>query len=177
MNSIRRGLNIVFTGDGKGKTTAAFGLALRAAGQRLRVLIIQFMKGQSNIGEIMALEQCHLPIDIKRFGRPGFVQSRACEPLDIYLANEGLSCFRTALLKSDYEMVVLDEIFVAIDFGLLKDVDLKSTLKLKPPDLHLVLTGRNAPSHMLKSADIVTEMNEIYHPFSKGMKAQAGIEF
>ena len=177
MNNIRRGLNIVFTGDGKGKTTAAIGLALRAAGQRLNVLIIQFMKGQSNIGELKALDQCHLPIEIKRFGRPGFVQSRACEPLDIYLANEGLKCFRSAVLNSHYELVVLDEIFVAIDFGLLKSNELNRILKIKPPDLHVVLTGRSAPSNIINTADIVTEMKEIYHPFSLGMKAQAGIEF
>ncbi len=87
MQKTTSGLIIVYTGDGKGKTTAAFGLALRAAGRRVKVLIIQFMKGQGNIGEIDALTKCSLPIDVKRFGRPGFVQSRVCEPLDIYLAD------------------------------------------------------------------------------------------
>ena len=93
MQNVASGLIIVNTGDGKGKTTAAFGLALRAAGQGSKVLIIQFMKGQENIGELDALTKCKLPIEVKRFGRPGFVQSRACEPLDIYLADRGLTFF------------------------------------------------------------------------------------
>ena len=87
------GLLIIYTGDGKGKTTAAFGLALRAAGHGLKVLIIQFMKGQNNIGEINALMNFKLPIEIKRFGRAGFVQSRTCEPLDIYIAEQGMIFF------------------------------------------------------------------------------------
>lgn len=177
MNNIRRGLNIVFTGDGKGKTTAAIGMAMRAAGQRLKVLIIQFMKGQSNIGELTALDQCHLPIEIKSFGRPGFVQSRACEPLDIYLANKGLACFRSALLGSRYEMVVLDEILVAIEFGLLKEGALREDMLRRPSHMHIVLTGRNATKRILDMADLVTEMKELKHPYNVGIKAQAGIEY
>ena len=97
MKKIATGFIIIYTGDGKGKTTAALGLALRAAGQGLKVQIIQFMKGQENIGEIKALTNCKLPIALKRFGRPGFVQSRACEPLDIYIAVQGMEFFRQVL--------------------------------------------------------------------------------
>lgn len=168
---------IVYTGDGKGKTTAALGLALRAVGQGLKVLLIQFMKGQLNIGEINALAKCPLSIEIKRFGRPGFVQSRACEPLDIYLANEGLKCFRAALAGSRYDMIILDEVLVAVNFGLLKAAKLNELLSLKPPHVHVVLTGRGASQEMLGKADLVTEMKAIKHPFETGVKAQPGIEF
>ena len=96
MQNTVKGLIIVNTGNGKGKTTSAFGLALRTAGHGIKVLIIQFMKGQKNIGEIEALSQSKLPVKIKRFGRAGFVQSRTCEPLDIYLADSGLKYFRNA---------------------------------------------------------------------------------
>ena len=171
------GLIIVNTGDGKGKTTAAFGLALRAAGQGFKVLIIQFMKGQENIGELDALTKCKLPIEVKRFGRPGFVQSRACEPLDIYLADRGLNLFRHVLPLSDYGMIILDEILVAIDFGLLKEKALLEVLEMRPPHMHVVLTGRNATRRILDMADLVTAMKEVKHPYKVGVKAQAGIEY
>ena len=177
MQNTASGLIIVNTGDGKGKTTAAFGLALRAAGQRLKVLIIQFMKGQENIGELGALTKCRLPIEVKRFGRPGFVQSRACEPLDIYLADRGLNYFRHVLPLSDYGMIILDEILVAIDFGLLKEKALLEVLEMRPPHMHVVLTGRNATKRILDMADLVTEMKEVKHPYKVGVKAQAGIEY
>lgn len=177
MHNTGSGLIIVNTGDGKGKTTAAFGLALRAAGQGIKVLIIQFMKGQTNIGEINALIKCNLPIEIKRFGRPGFVQSRACEPLDIYLADQGLNFFRHVLSLSDFGMIILDEILVAIDFGLLKENALREVLETRPPHMHVVLTGRNAPMSILDMADLVTEMKELKHPYNVGVRAQAGIEY
>lgn len=177
MKNTASGLIIVHTGNGKGKTTAAFGLALRAAGQGIKVLIIQFMKGQKNIGEIEALTKSNLPIMIKRFGRPGFVQSRACEPLDIYLADKGLKYFRDALLHSDYGMIILDEILVAINFELLKEKSLREILEMRPPHIHIVLTGRNASGRILDMADLVTEMKEIKHPYKMGIKAQAGIEY
>jgi cob(I)alamin adenosyltransferase len=171
------GLIVVNTGNGKGKTTSAFGLALRAAGQGIKVLIIQFMKGQKNIGEIKALRKSDLPIDVKRFGRPGFVQSRASESLDIYLADKGLNHFRDALLHSDFGMIILDEILVAIDFELLSEKALCEILETRPPHIHIVLTGRNASDRILGMADLVTEMKEIKHPYKKGVKAQAGIEY
>jgi len=171
------GLIIVNTGNGKGKTTAAFGLALRAAGHGIKVLILQFMKGQKNIGEIEALTKSNLPIKIKRFGRPGFVQSRACEPLDIYLADKGLKYFRDVLLHSDYGMIILDEILVAINFELLKEKALREILEMRPPHIHIILTGRNASDLILDMADLVTEMKEIKHPYKMGIKAQVGIEY
>jgi len=171
------GLLIIYTGDGKGKTTAAFGLALRAAGHGLKVLIIQFMKGQNNIGEINALMNFKLPIEIKRFGRAGFVQSRACEPLDIYIAEHGMTFFRHAMSLSEYDLIILDEILVAIDFGLLKEEALREDLLRKPPHMHIVLTGRNATKRILDMADLVTDMKVLKHPYNTGIKAQAGIEY
>lgn len=171
------GLTIIYTGDGKGKTTAALGLALRAAGQGLRVLMIQFMKGQDNIGEVNALTDFRLPIEIKRFGRAGFVQSRACEPLDIYIAEQGMNFFRQAMYRSEYDMIILDEILVAIDFGLLNEEALREDLLRKPHHMHIVLTGRNATKRVMDMADLVTDMRDLKHPYSAGIKAQAGIEY
>lgn len=106
----RNGLVLINTGAGKGKTTAAFGLALRALGQGFKVLILQFLKGRANIGEITALTQTDLPVDIKQFGRAVFFKSRACEPIDIYLATRGLAAFRAAMAGGRYDLIVLDEI-------------------------------------------------------------------
>ena len=173
----RIGLILVYTGDGKGKTTAAMGAAIRAAGQGLRVLVIQFMKGQRGIGIQKALSRCRLPITLLRFGRPGFVQSRACEALDIHLAYQGLQAFRAAMETEAYDMIILDEINVALSFGLLDMEDLLAVIRNKPPRLHLILTGRGAKEPLLSMADLVTEMREVKHHYRRGVKAQIGIEF
>ena len=172
-----QGLIIVNTGNGKGKTTAALGLALRAAGQGLRVLILQFMKGQKTVGEYKALQQTTLPITIRQLGRAGFVHSRACEALDIAKAHRGLDLFREALDTGRYDMIILDEINVAVSFGLLEIEDVLSTLASRPKSVHVVLTGRNAHEKVVAMADLVTEMREVKHPFQKHIKAQKGIEF
>ena len=173
----RQGLVLINTGAGKGKTTAAFGLALRALGQGFRVLILQFLKGRANIGEINALTQTDLPVEIKQFGRAVFFKSRACEPIDVYLATQGLSTCREAMVSGRYDLIVLDEIIMAIDFGLLSLDAVKKVIVQKPPELHLILTGRNAPEEIVEIADLVTEMKEIKHPFSRGVSAQEGIEY
>ncbi|MCP4690774.1 MAG: cob(I)yrinic acid a,c-diamide adenosyltransferase [Desulfobacterales bacterium] len=177
MSSDRKGLVCIFTGDGKGKTTAALGMAIRASGQGLKVLILQFMKGIEHTGEILALKQCGLPIEIRQFGRVGFVQSRACEPLDRYLAHEGLKFFREKLENASHDMIVLDEILVAVSFGLLKIDELFDAISLKPEGVHLVMTGRRAPEALLEIADLATEMREIKHPYNSGVRARRGIEF
>jgi len=177
MKTDGKGLIVVHTGNGKGKTTAALGLALRAAGQGMKVLILQFMKGQTGTGEYKAISKTNLPITIKQFGRPGFVQSRACEPLDIHLAHQGLDAFQTAMAAGNHDLIILDEINIAVDFGLLNIEEVMAAVSQKPPELHLVLTGRNAKKPLLEIADLVTEMKEIKHPYMKGIKAQKGIEF
>ena len=173
----RNGLVLINTGAGKGKTTAAFGLALRALGQGFKVLILQFLKGRANIGEITALTRTGLPVEIKHFGRAVFFKSRACEPIDIYLAAQGLAACREAMSSQRYDLIVLDEIIMAIDFGLLQLEEVKEAIALKPPELHLILTGRKAPAELIEMADLVTEMQEIKHPFRRGVAAQKGIEY
>ena len=173
----QKGLIFVFTGDGKGKTSAAYGMALRAAGNGMQVLILQFMKGLSAIGEIKALDKTILPITIKRFGRPGFVQNRVCEVLDLHLAHQGLEAFREAIASQAYDLIILDEIIVTVDFGLLKTEEVIKAIEKRPSELHLVLTGRKADDALLEIADLVTEMKEIKHPYQRGIKAQKGIEF
>jgi cob(I)alamin adenosyltransferase len=172
-----RGLIIVYTGRGKGKTTAAFGLALRAAGHGMRVLIVQFMKGQKEVGEMKAVTESNLQIDVIQAGRPGFVQSRTCEPLDMYMALEGLMAVEHAMENHAYKLIILDEINVAIHFGLLKVEEVLTVINKKPPGVHLVLTGRNAPEPILEIADIVTEMKNLKHCFTNGVAGQKGIEF
>lgn len=176
MKPHRKGLILVYTGDGKGKTTAAMGAAIRAAGQGLRVLMIQFMKGQPGIGIQKGLARCRLPITLRQYGRAGFVHSRACEAIDIHLAHQGLQAFRTAIEAEIYDMIILDEINVAVDFGLLQLEDVLEVLRKKPPKLHLILTGRNAKEPLLDMADLVTDMREIKHHYRKGITAQVGIE-
>ena len=173
----RNGLILIHTGSGKGKTTAAFGLALRALGQGYKVLILQFMKGRANIGEIKALTHIDLPIEIRQFGRAVFFKSRACEPIDIYLAVKGLSAFYDAMASGQWDLIILDEIFMAINFGLLELKDVKEAIMQRPPELHLIMTGRNAPAELMDIADLVTDMQEIKHHFSQGIPAQKGIEY
>jgi cob(I)alamin adenosyltransferase len=173
----RKGLILIYTGAGKGKTTAALGSALRAAGQGLKVLFLQFMKGQKDIGEIMAFARTDLPIEIVQFGRRVFFRSRACETMDIYRAAQGLHAFEEAMQGGKYDMIILDEIIMAIHFGLLKIEDVKRAIAQKPSDLHLVLTGRNAPAELIEIADMVTELREIKHHYNRGIPAQKGIEY
>jgi cob(I)alamin adenosyltransferase len=171
-----KGLIHVYTGNGKGKTTAAFGIALRAAGQGLHVLIIQFMKAQSS-GEVKALNATDLPITIKQFGRRVFFHSRTCEPIDIHRAKKGLECFQSALTEGKYDLIVLDEINMAIAFELLSVQEVIEVIQTRPPSLHLVMTGRKAPDEIINMADLVTEMKEIKHPYSQGINAEKGLEY
>jgi cob(I)alamin adenosyltransferase len=173
----RRGLICIYTGGGKGKSTAAFGAALRAAGQGLKVLILQFMKGQKNIGEIKALKDNNLSIELRQFGRPLFFQTRTCEAIDIKEAARGLDAFLSAVKNRKYDLIILDEINIAIHFNLISFDEIKKIIDIRPPDLHLLFTGRNAPQELVQMADLVTEMREIKHPFREGIQAQAGIEF
>ena len=173
----RHGLVCIYTGNGKGKSTAAFGTALRAAGQGLKVLIVQFMKGKKNVGEINALKSCSLPIEIKQFGRAVLFQSRTCEAIDIKEAMCGIEAVLLAVESGSYDVIILDEVNVAIHFGLITADTVSEIIKNKPPALHLVLTGRCAPKRFSRIADLVTEMKEIKHPFSSGVQAQPGIEF
>jgi cob(I)alamin adenosyltransferase len=171
------GLIIVHTGNGKGKTTAALGLALRAVGQGLRVAMVQFIKGTWKYGELKAPE--FLPgFEIRPMGR-GFVGLSGSEPHpdDLALAQETLRVGREKVLSGAYGMVILDEVNNALSLGLLRLEDVLSLLREKPAGVHLVLTGRGAPAELVEAADLVTEMREVKHPYRRGVKAQRGIEF
>ena len=173
----RKGLLLIYTGDGKGKTTAAIGLALRAAGQGLNVLILQFMKRNKNVGELKALARSGLPITLQQYGRRVFFRTRTCEPMDIHRAHQGLKAFKRAMKANTYDLIILDEINMAIYFGLLRVQEVIEAIEQKPPDLYLVLTGRYADQKLIEMADLVTEMQEIKHPYHQGVPAQRGIEF
>jgi len=173
----RRGLVIVHTGNGKGKTTAALGLALRAVGQGLKVFMVQFIKGSWKYGELRAPE--FLPgFEIRAMGR-GFVDLGNPEPNpeDVALAQETLAAAREKVLSGQYDMVILDEVNYAESYGLLEVESIIRLIREKPPELHLVLTGRDARPEVVEAADLVTEMREVKHAFHQGVKAQKGIEF
>ena len=176
-NMNRKGLLLVYTGDGKGKTTAAIGMALRAAGQGLNVFILQFMKRNKKIGELKALAKAGLPITMRQYGRRVFFRTRTCEPMDIHRAHQGLEAFKRAMKDNAYDLIILDEINMAIHFGLLSVEEVIEAIEQKPPELHLVLTGRNADQKLIEMADLVTEMREIKHHYHQGVHAQKGIEF
>ena len=164
---------IVHTGDGKGKTTAAIGLAVRAFGSGLKVLILQFIKGGQKSGELDALKL--LPIEIRQCGR-GFTSSGNFDEHKAAAA-ETLKIARDEILSSRWNMIILDEINYAVKFGLIAETEMLDLLKICPPELHLVLTGRNATEKLIDAADLVTEMKLVKHPFQRGVPAQRGIEF
>ncbi len=164
----------VYTGDGKGKTTAALGLALRCAGYKRRVFFGQFMKGQY-YGELSILEGIE-EIDVEQFGDAGCIRREEVTELHRRHAERGLARIEEALASGRYRMVVMDEIIVAIWFGI---TDLDRVLKIlqaRPENVEVVLTGRRAPRQLLAMADLVTEMKEIKHYYRAGVPAREGIE-
>jgi cob(I)alamin adenosyltransferase len=176
-----RGLVVVYTGNGKGKTTAALGLALRAAGNGLRVLIIQFIKGRWKTGESQSLKSLAPNVELVRMGR-GFTIERLRDkriPMEQHeeAAAHAFRSAREAVLSGSYEMVVLDELLGSINAGLIQLDDILSLIREKPAALHLVMTGRGAPPELVEAADLVTEMTLVKHPFEQGVPAQRGIEF
>ncbi|MGD8386427.1 MAG: cob(I)yrinic acid a,c-diamide adenosyltransferase [Desulfobacteraceae bacterium] len=178
MKTETNGLIIVHTGSGKGKTTAALGLALRAAGYGFRTLMIQFIKGTWRYGELDAADMLAPLLDIVPMGK-GFIRMDQGGPDedDRRAVDEAWDFAKARIFSGDYEMIVLDEITYVIDYGLLAVEDVLEVLRTKPKSLHLVLTGRNAHPDIIEAADLVTEMKEIKHPYQKGVKAQKGIEF
>jgi cob(I)alamin adenosyltransferase len=166
----------VYTGDGKGKTTAALGLALRAAGYKHKVYIGQFLKGQE-YGELLSAKKLQPYITIEQFGRKGFIHvTKDPDEEDIKRARRGLKKCREAMLSRKYRIIVLDEINVAVDFNLLTEEEIHEFLDKRPEDVEIILTGRYAPPSFLKRADLVTEMKAKKHYYKKGVKAREGIE-
>jgi cob(I)alamin adenosyltransferase len=176
MMKLEKGLVQVYTGNGKGKTSAAFGLALRAVGRGLKVCIIQFIKGGFDYGELYVVDR--LPnLTLKAFGRGKFITEKPAGKEDVRLAEEALALAEQVAKGGDYDVVVLDEVNVALSLSLIKVGRVLELIKDKPEHVELVLTGRNAPSEIVEAADLVTEMREIKHPFNRGLPARKGIEF
>lgn len=166
----------VYTGDGKGKTTAALGLAIRAAGYGHKVYIGQFLKGQS-YGELLSVKKFSSLITIEQFGRKGFVHvTKDPDEEDIKRAKKGLKKCLDAMLSQKYRIIVLDEINVAVDFNILTEKEVHEFLDQKPEGVEIILTGRYAPTSFTKRADLVTEMKEKKHYYTKGVTAREGIE-
>jgi cob(I)alamin adenosyltransferase len=173
---LERGLVQVYTGNGKGKTSAALGLALRAAGHGLDVCVVQFMKGWPHYGELAAVQ--HQPhITIVQFGRPEFVDRADPAPCDVEQAQSAWRYSLDVLRDGSYDLLVLDEINVALDFGLVSLEQVMALIDAKPSQVELVLTGRGAHATVIDRADLVTEMRQVKHPYLAGIRARQGIEF
>lgn len=166
----------IYTGNGKGKTTAALGLAMRAAGHGMRVMVIQFMKGKINYGELQTVKKLS-NIAIEQYGRPDFVNPEKPDPEDIRLAQEGLSRASEVIMSKKYDVVVLDEINVAVNFGLIQIKDVVKLLEQRPEKLELILTGRYMPEEFVPYADLITECREKKHYFNKGVPARKGFDY
>jgi len=176
MPKLEKGLVQVYTGDGKGKTSAAFGLALRAIGRGLKVYIIQFIKGGFDYGELYVVDK--LPnLTLKAFGRGKFVMRQPPSEEDVRLAEEAFHLAEKTIKSGKYDLVILDEINVALNLKLISLEKVLELIKNKPKHVELVLTGRYAPQEIIEVADLVTEMREVKHPFKKGCQAREGIEF
>jgi cob(I)alamin adenosyltransferase len=166
----------VYTGNGKGKTTAALGLALRAAGSGFRTYIGQFCKGQK-YGELESIKRLAPLVTIEQFGRKTFMHIKdPADPADVRMARRGLARSREAMLSGRYDIVVLDEILIALFFHLLKEEKVLALMAERPAAVELVLTGRYAPPAIVRRAGLVTEMKERKHYYAKGVEARVGIE-
>jgi cob(I)alamin adenosyltransferase len=175
----QKGLVIVFTGEGKGKTSAALGVAMRSAGHKMYVSMVQFIKSASNTGEAAAAERLDPEFEFIPMGRGFVINSEAGVPLSEHKrAAEAallLACERAQ--SGSWDVLILDEINNAIKLGLLDINDVVDLVRNKPEKLHLILTGRDAHPDIIALADLVTEMRPVKHPYDKGILAQKGIDF
>ncbi len=178
MADARKGLLLINTGPGKGKTTAALGTALRAVGNGMKVLVLQFLKGSWHYGELDAVEAFGPNFVLKQMGR-GFVKVGGAEtdPEDTRLVEAAWAEAREAIYSGEWDMVVLDEINYAISYKMLDPVVVAEALRNRPEMVHVILTGRNAHPLLVEMADTVTEMREVKHAYQKGVLAQRGIEY
>jgi len=172
---LKKGYIHVYTGPGKGKTTAALGLGLRAAGAGFKVHMVQFMKGR-RYSELDSIDKL-TNFTFSQHGRDEFVNKDNPEKIDIDLAQEGFSFSKDIIKDSKYDMIILDEINVAVDYNLINIDEVIKLIEDKPENLELVLTGRYAHPEIVKIADYVTEMLEIKHPYQQGIEARKGIDF
>ena len=173
---VRRGLVYIFTGDGKGKTTAALGVVLRALGHGLRVHITYFIKGDYPYGERNILSK--LPnVTMASFGSLEFIEPANIKPEEIEQAKLALATAREAMLSGNYDLVVLDEVNVAVAFKLVELDEVVKLIEDKPKNVELILTGRQADTKLVQMADLVTEMLKIKHPYDEGVLARKGIDY
>lgn len=171
----QRGLTIIYTGDGKGKTTASFGQALRAAGHGFQVCVVQFIKGKWATGEAQAVAALSDHIELHVMGSGFTWQSEEEEVRKA--AAEGWALAREKVMSGRYDCVVLDELTYLVTYGLVSEAEVVALIKERPAHVHLVISGRGATQKLIDAAELVTEMKEVKHPFSLGIKAQKGIEF
>ncbi len=174
--TIEKGLLIVHTGSGKGKSTAAFGLAARAIGNGMKVGVVQFVKGAWETGERKVLEAFPDQVVIRVQGE-GFTWETQDRARDIRAAEAGWLAAKEMIGDDSFDLVILDELNIVLRYDYLPLADVLEGLNARPKDLHLVVTGRNAKPELIEAADLVTEMTQIKHPFRSGVKAQKGIEF
>jgi cob(I)alamin adenosyltransferase len=167
----------VYTGDGKGKTTCALGLALRAVGHGLKVYMVQFMKGRETGEARVAAARLTPDMTLRYFGRPGLVNLRTPAPADLALIQEAWDLARQVILAGEHDLVILDEINLALTFNLLPREEVLQVLRQRPSGVEVVLTGRQAPPELVELADLVTEMRPIKHYYEAGVKARPGIEW
>jgi cob(I)alamin adenosyltransferase len=174
MEHTMKGYVQVYTGNGKGKTTAALGLCLRAAGAGLKIFVAQFMK-MGDYSEIKALKRFSDLITVEQYGLGKFIKGKP-SPEDIAASKKGFDAVRSALFSGKYDMVVIEEGNMAVDFGLIPLEGLLDLIENKPEHMEIVITGRNADPKLLDKADLITEMKEIRHYYQKGVNARVGIE-
>jgi len=174
MVRIKKGYVQVYTGNGKGKTTAAIGLAVRAFGAGLRVYIAQFIK-RGDYSEIKALKKLSNTITVEQYGLGRFVDGKPT-PEDIAISKKGLIRAKEVMLSGDYDVVILEEANIAVKYGLIPVQELLKVIIAKPDNMEMVITGRGAAPLIIASADLVTEMHPVKHYFKKGVKARLGIE-
>jgi cob(I)alamin adenosyltransferase len=172
----KRGLLIVFTGNGKGKTTAALGCAFRALGYTCRVCMIQFIKGPMRSGELQTVKQFGGRMQIHPMGK-GFIWNEPDAERNREAALHAWEFARSTLSSSGFDLVILDELTYLVKFGLLEESELLAALKARPKHLHVIVTGRDAPASLIEAADLATEMSEIKHPLNEGITALKGIDF
>jgi cob(I)alamin adenosyltransferase len=174
-----RGLLVVYTGDGKGKTTAALGLCVRAVGYGMRVAIIQFVKGSWHYGEKDGIRRLAPEVSFEALGKGfvGIVDDKLPRAEHEKAARETLTAARDVIVSDQHAIVILDEVNVALSLGLLESDAVLDVVRNRPAKMHVVCTGRGAPRELIEAADLVTDMKEVKHPFQQGMMAQRGFDF
>jgi len=173
---LKKGLVQIYTGNGKGKTSAAFGAALRAVGRGLKVYVIQFVKGGFDYGELHIADKL-LNLKLAAFGRGRFITETPPAQEDVQLAREAFDLARKVVEDGEYDIVILDETNVVVNLKMISVDEVVQLIKSKPRHVELILTGRNAPAQIIEIADLVTEMREVKHPYAKGVSPRRGIEY